>query len=77
MVFIKMLQTKKAINTIPAIQNSFIWLSSLFKSNTMQHDVFLIIRFRELLNLEKSYFTGWKIRADYSPSWERTKVLTP
>ena len=76
MVFIKMLQTKKAINTIRAIQNSFIWLSSLFKSNTMQH-VFLIIQFRELLNLEKLYFTAWKIRAHYSPGWERTKVLAP
>ena len=36
MVFIKMLQTKTAINASRAMRNDFIWPKFLFKSNTMQ-----------------------------------------
>ena len=36
MVFIKMLQTKTAINASHAMQNDFIYPKFLFKSNTMQ-----------------------------------------
>ena len=36
MVFIKMLQTKTAINASGAMRNGLIWSKFLFKSNTMQ-----------------------------------------
>ena len=36
MVFIKMLQTKMAINASRAMRNDFIWPKFLFKPNTMQ-----------------------------------------
>ena len=36
MVFIKMLQTKMAINASLAIRNDFIWPKFLYKSHTMQ-----------------------------------------
>ena len=40
MIFIKMLQTKTAINASPAIGYDFIYPKFLFKSNTMQPCLF-------------------------------------